>query len=159
MTPNVPIKSAVSNRFVFNHVGQCVTDLARSRRFYEELLGFTFLRQINPPDESSARLLDLSGALGLTACYLRLDGFVLELLHYSAPERATQPRTRSMDEPGLTHISISCDIDAVRPRVAAYGGEVVESTDIEAAIFIRDPDRQLVELLPLSYADYVAALT
>ena len=24
----------------FNHVGHCVTDLARSRRFYEELLGF-----------------------------------------------------------------------------------------------------------------------
>ena len=35
--PSVP-----APQFVFNHVGHVVTDLARSRRFYEELLGFTF---------------------------------------------------------------------------------------------------------------------
>ena len=61
-----------------------------------------------------------------------------------------------MNDPGLTHVSISCDIKAVKKRVAEYGGAVVESTDITNAIFIRDPDGQLVELLPLSYADYVA---
>ena len=35
----------------FNHLGQCVTDLERSKRFYCELLGFTFQREIKPPDE------------------------------------------------------------------------------------------------------------
>ena len=35
----------------FNHVGQCVTDLERSKRFYCELLGFTLEREIKPPDE------------------------------------------------------------------------------------------------------------
>jgi hypothetical protein len=63
-----------------------------------------------------------------------------------------------MDEPGLTHLSLSCDVAAVRARVADYGGEVLTHTDIDVAIFIRDPDGQLVELLPLDYAERVAEL-
>jgi catechol 2,3-dioxygenase-like lactoylglutathione lyase family enzyme len=148
----------MSEGVAFNHVGQCVRDLTRSRRFYEELLGFSFWRQITPPDESSAQLLGLDGSLGMTACYLRRDGLVLELLHFSAPERQHAPRVRTVDEPGLTHISLSCDIEAVCARVAEYGGEVLRATNIGVAVFIRDPDGQLVELLPLSYAEYTATL-
>jgi hypothetical protein len=36
-------------------------------------------------------------------------------------------------------------------RVRAYGGEVVDGSNIGAAVFIRDPDGQLVELLPMAY--------
>ena len=43
------------DRVAFNHVGQCVTDLERSKRFYCELLGFALDREINPPDELSAQ--------------------------------------------------------------------------------------------------------
>src|SRR4029077_1293136 len=68
---------------VFNHVGLCVTDLARSRRFYEELLCFGFQRELRPPDDPSARLLRLPAPLGMTAVYLERDGFVLELLHFA----------------------------------------------------------------------------
>lgn len=143
-------------RFVFNHLGQCVTDLERSRRFYEEVLGFEFWRQIRPPDESSAKLLGFDGALGMTACYLRRDGLVLELLHFDAPERRKAAVARVMDEPGLTHISISCDIDATCALVEQYGGTVLPETNIGAAVFVRDPDGQLLELLPLAYADMLA---
>ncbi len=143
---------------VWNHLGQCVGDLERSRRFYEEVLGFTFWRQIAPPDENSARLLGLDGALGMTACYLRHGSFVLELLHFSAPERHHTAVRRSIDEPGLTHISLSCDIESVCARVSDFGGEVLHDTNIGVAVFIRDPDGQLVELLPLSYAEYVATV-
>ena len=48
-----------SDGVAFNHVGQCVTDLERSKRFYFELFGFMFEREINPPDEASAQLLSL----------------------------------------------------------------------------------------------------
>ena len=48
----------------FNHVGQCVTDLERSKRFYCELLGFTLEREINPPDELSAQLWASTPPLG-----------------------------------------------------------------------------------------------
>jgi len=145
----------VTERFVFNHLGQCVTDLARARRFYEELLGFEFWRQISPPDDSSAQLLGLDVPLDMTACYLRLDGLVLELLHFAAPNHTRRPERRAMDAPGLTHLSISCDIDTVCARIGDYGGEVLHETNIGAGVFVRDPDGQLIELLPLAYADRV----
>jgi lactoylglutathione lyase len=136
----------------FNHVGQCVTDLERSKRFYCELLGFTLDREINPPDEGSAALLGLEPPLAMTASYLVRDGLILELLYFAA-EGQTQPyRPRTMNEPGLTHISVSVDdLDATLGRVADFGGEVVAGTNIGAAAFIRDPDGQLIELLPMAY--------
>jgi len=143
----------VSDPVAFNHVGQCVTDLARSRRFYEELLGFVFERELQPPDDLSAKLLRVESPLGMTAVYLRRDGFVLELLHF---DRRGNPsyRPRVMNEPGLTHVSLSLDdVDAVLARVPDYGGEVLADTNIGFGVFIRDPDGQLIELLPMSYRD------
>ena len=139
----------------FNHVGQCVTDLARSRRFYVELFEFEAIRELHPPDDPSNRLLRLEPPLGMTALYLQRDGFVLELLHFAGtPPRGYAPRV--MNDPGLTHVSLSCDLERVVPRVAEFGGEVLTDTDIGGAIFVRDPDGQLLELLPLSYAERFA---
>lgn len=136
---------------VFNHVGCCVRDLERSRRFYVELLGFRVEHELRVPDEPSARLLGLEPPVGLRACYLRRDGFVLELLHY-AGVGTTPVRARPMNEPGLTHLSVSVDDPAaVCARVPELGGEVLHATDIGSAVFVRDPDGQLVELLPMSY--------
>jgi lactoylglutathione lyase len=140
----------------FNHVGQCVTDLERSKRFYCDLLGFTFEREINPPDDSSAKLMSLTPPMQMTAAYLVRDGLVLELLHYAADGQTRPFRARTMNEPGLTHLSLSVDdIDAVCARVADFGGEVVESSNIGAAVFVRDPDGQLVELLPMGYREHL----
>jgi catechol 2,3-dioxygenase-like lactoylglutathione lyase family enzyme len=136
----------------FNHVGQCVTDLERSKRFYCELFGFSLEREITPPDETSAQLMSLTPPLRMTAAYLVRDGLVLELLHYSAAGQTRPYRPRTMNEPGLTHLSLSVDdIDDVCNQVPAYGGEVVAGSNIGAAVFIRDPDGQLVELLPIVY--------
>ena len=137
---------------VFNHLGQCVTDLARSKRFYCDLLGFTFLREINPPDDLSAKLMGLTPPLAITASYLARDGLVLELLHYAAPEQRQPYQPRAMNQPGLTHISLSVDdLAGVLARVPEYGGEVLAATNIGNAAFIKDPDGQLVELLPMEY--------
>ena len=87
--------------------------------------------------------------LGVTASYLTLDGFVLELIHYSAPGATTPFTPRTMAEPGLTHLSISVDdVRATAAKAVEYGGEIVEDSDIGLALFIRDPDGQLLELLP-----------
>jgi catechol 2,3-dioxygenase-like lactoylglutathione lyase family enzyme len=131
---------------VVNHIGLCVHDIDRSRRFYEELLGFEYEREIAPPDDITGRLLQLEPPLGLRAVYLRKDGLVLELLAYD--ERQRPQRERPMDEPGLTHISIGADDHRnLLGRVEALGGTVVADTDIGMAVFIRDPDGQLIELL------------
>jgi lactoylglutathione lyase len=142
---------------VFNHVGQCVTDLAIARRFYVELFEFEEIRELKPPDDPSAQLLRLDAPLGMTALYLQRDGFVLELLHFAGTAaHPYQPRT--MNDPGLTHISLSCDLERVVPLIAEYGGEVLADTDIGFGLFVRDPDGQLLELLPLAYAERIARL-
>lgn len=140
---------------VFNHLGQCVTDLERSRRFYVEALAFEPWREINPPDSPSDKLLRLPPPIDMTACYLRRDGLVLELLHFAGEgARPPAPKDRAMNEPGLTHISVSVDdIPATCKRVEQHGGSVLVDTDIGFGIFVRDPDGQLIELLPMAYRD------
>lgn len=136
----------------FNHVGHCVTDLARSRRFYEGALGFTHQRDLPVPDGPASKLLRVPAPVGMTAVYLDREGFTLELLHFDRDGNAPQ-RERSFTEPGLTHLSFSVDdIAATCDRVRALGGEVLTDTDMGGhAIMVRDPDGQLIELLPMSY--------
>ena len=136
---------------VVNHVGLCVTDLARSRRFYEEAFGFSHRNDLVVPDGAASRLLQVPEPVGLTAVYLVRDGFVLELLHF-ARDGNDPPGDRSFTEPGLTHLSFSVpDVAATCARVAELGGEVLEDTDMGGhAILVRDPDGQLLELLPTS---------
>ena len=141
----------MSDAVAFNHIGHCVTDLVRSRRFYEDLLGFSFERELKVPDVPSDRLLRVSPPLGMTAVYLRRDGLILELMEF---RRDGNPpaRERVVNEPGLTHISLSVDDPAATAgRVADFGGSVLADTDIGAAVFVRDPDGQLIELLPMAY--------
>ena len=136
----------------FNHVGQCVTDLERSKRFYCELLDFAPDREIKPTDDLSAKLMSLTPPLTMTASYLVRDGLVLELLHYAAPGQTQPYEPRAMNQPGLTHLSLSVeDLDGVLARVGDYGGEVLADSNIGAGVFIKDPDGQLVELLPMAY--------
>ena len=140
-----------SHRTTFNHIGLCVTDRDRSRRFYEGLLGFQFWWELEPPDEGTDQLLQLEKPVGLQATYLVRDGLVLELLDYSKREVRSGPE-RTMDELGLTHLSLSVsDLAAVLTMVESFGGSVVDPTVSEQSAMIRDPDGQLIELLADSW--------
>jgi lactoylglutathione lyase len=143
---------------IVNHIGLCVTDLAVSRRFYEELLGLTHQRDLQPPDGLTSKLLQVPEPVGMTAVYLEGEGLVLELLQFDRDGNAPQ-RDRPFTEPGLTHLSFSVDdIAATCAQVAALGGEVLADTDLGGlAVMIRDPDGQLIELLPMSYRDSLTA--
>jgi lactoylglutathione lyase len=136
-----------SHRTVFNHVGLCVADRGRSRRFYEGLLGFEFWWELEPPDEGTDQLLQLHTPIGLHATYLVRDGLVLELLDYSQRDVHAGP-DRVMDQVGLTHVSLSVsDLQSVLAMVEGFGGSVVEATVTDGSAMIRDPDGQLLELL------------
>lgn len=134
---------------VFNHVGQCTADLARALAFYTELLGFEVERELDVPDASSAPLLAIEPPVGLKAVYLRRGSFVLELLTFDRPGNPSGSQ-RVFNEPGLTHLSISVDdLEATIDRVPALGGTVVFRSP--AVAMVRDPDGQLLELLPMTY--------
>jgi lactoylglutathione lyase len=141
----------VGHRTVFNHVGLCVSDTTRSRRFYEGLLGFEFWWELEPPDAGTDQLLQLNKPIGLRATYLVRDGLVLELLAYSHRSLRAGPN-RVMDQLGLTHLSLSVsDLADVLAAVESYGGSVVESTVSDQSAMARDPDGQLLELLSDSW--------
>ncbi|KZS59655.1 VOC family protein [Mycobacterium ostraviense] len=135
------------SRAVFNHIGLCVSDRRRSRRFYEDLLGFEFWWELDAPDEGADRLLQLPKPIGLHATYLVRDGLVLELLDYSGLVVHAGAQ-RVMDQVGLTHISFSVpDLAHVVASVESFGGSVVDGSVSEQSAMIRDPDGQLLELL------------
>lgn len=138
-----------SERPTVNHVGLCVGDLDRARRFYTEVLGFTPVREMAVPDGPASTLLRVPAPVGLTAAHLERDGFVLELLHFGREGNAPR-RERDLTEPGLTHLSFTVDdLAATGALVAEWGGEVLVDTDVGGfAVMVRDPDGQLLELLP-----------
>ena len=145
-----------ASRTVVNHVGIGVTDLARAQRFYTEVLGFEVDRVLHVPDTASGPFLGIDPPVNLTAVYLARDAFVLELLHFDRP--GNQPAAdRTFTQPGLTHLSFSVDdLPAALEQVVALGGTVVTSTGGQAAI-VRDPDGQLLELMPMAYHERLVA--
>ncbi|WP_426573718.1 VOC family protein [Aquihabitans sp. McL0605] len=129
-----------------SHLGICVTDLERAERFYVGAFGFERLRELSPPDGVTGTLLQVADP-HLTAVYLGSGSFVLELLHFDREGNAPY-RERSMTEPGLTHISFTVtDLAETCERIVELGGEVLRDTDVKAAVLVRDPDGQLLELV------------
>jgi catechol 2,3-dioxygenase-like lactoylglutathione lyase family enzyme len=140
-----PEGGAVAARL--SHVGVGVTDLERSERFYREVFGFERAFALHVEGEPSTSLLRLGPPLVLDVAYLRLGGFVLELLHFAEPT-ATGSNERVMNELGLTHLSfIVDDVAATLDAVSRHGGAVVRGTEIATAVMITDPDGQTIELV------------
>ena len=133
---------------VVNHVGHCVTDLERSRRFYENVLGFTHQRDLAVPDGPASTLLRVPPPVGMTASYLRLGAFTLELLSFDRDGNDPR-RDRSFTEPGLTHLSLTVDdLRSTCDLAKQHGGVVLEDTEVRGtAVLIRDPDGQIIELI------------
>lgn len=134
---------------VVHHVGQATIDIDRAIAFYTELLGFTVEDRMTVPDGATGALLRIEAPVGLEVAYLRKGPFVLELMQFHRP--GNPPRAdRVFNEPGLTHLSVSVDgVEAVADRVEACGGTVV--TRLPAAVVVRDPDGQLLELVSADY--------
>src|SRR3954453_7063947 len=102
-----------------SHIGLCVTDPARSKRFYEEVFGFRTAFEFGTDGADTHKLLRLDGPLRLDAVYLYLDGLLLELLGF---DRVAPQQPRVMNEPGLTHISLFVDdLSKVITAVPQFG--------------------------------------
>ncbi len=134
---------------IVNHVGQRVTDLDRSIRFYTAL-GFTETTTMDIPDEPMHRLVRVTPPVGLRVAYLTNGPFVLELLAYA--HHPSPPVERAMTDTGLTHLSIGVDdVAAAKAVVVEHGGEVLDDTDLRRVVLVRDPDGQLIELLDVAF--------
>lgn len=137
-----------------SHIGLCVTDLDRSRRFYRDGLGFQEVAQFEVGPEF-ARVMEVEGELSLTSVFLRRDGVSIELLGYRSPAVEGDGTRRRMTQLGLTHLSLLVqDVDAVAERLRSLGGTVLPTTRLSAAsgefVYCLDPDGIRIELMRLA---------
>jgi glyoxylase I family protein len=135
------------------HLGICVSDWERSLRFYRDVLGFTYVSELQVAGEPSNTLLQLDN-VELRAIYLERDGTRIELLCYASPGHQGDAAPRPMNRLGLTHLSLRVDdLAATLAMLKQAGVHILEQTHIDipafaaAAIFITDPDGTLIELV------------
>lgn len=119
------------------HIGIRVHDLARALRFYK-LLGFT--KTAGPLGPEPVAILDHPSGLELNL-----------ILNASSASVANVLMDLDEKHPGITHIALLCpDIMAAKARLEAAGiplsGGPVRFSAHAQAIFVRDPDRNVIEL-------------
>jgi lactoylglutathione lyase len=114
------------------HVGIRVHDLARSRAFYEKL-GFKFAWGPAGPEP--------------VAAMLHPSGLELNFILNSPNERANNIL---MDVPekhtGITHIALKITDIARVEKVLSEQGIAITGKRGTVALFVRDPDRNVIEL-------------
>lgn len=119
-----------------NHVGVRVASLERSRRFYEQL-GFVFVA--GPLGPEPVAIMEHPSGININFILNADSGDDVNVL-MDVPEK----------HPGYTHMALDVtDIAAVEARLRALGVEITEGPvtlpDGGVMIFIRDPDRNVVE--------------
>lgn len=133
------------------HAALSVADMARSLRFYCDLLGFTVVRTIEP--SSDAKLGMLAGMPGAQAriVHLKFGQTMLELFEYVKPRGQPIPTDRRQADQGLIHLGFkSDDIRADYARLKAHGiefiNEPVEFRPGVWVVYFRGPDGEVCEL-------------
>lgn len=119
------------------HVGIRVHDLARSVAFYE-ILGFT--KTIGPIGSEPVAILDHPSGIEIN-------------LVLNAPVAAEPNILMDVPDkhPGFTHIALLVpDLDVARATLEAAGislsGGPIQFTPTARGFFVRDPDRNVIEL-------------
>ena len=135
------------------HIGICVSDLERSRRFYRDGLGFKEVAKLETSSGPTRQLLQMKD-VDLRAAFLERDGLRIELLYYARPGSVAGERPRPMNQLGLTHIAIRVDdVDATIAALKRAGATWLEGTTIEnpefqaRASMVVDPDGTRLELI------------
>jgi catechol 2,3-dioxygenase-like lactoylglutathione lyase family enzyme len=139
---------------MLTHIGICVSDLERARRFYTQVLEMKEVGGLETAGDNVDQLLGLP-TVHLEAVYLERDGFRLELLHYRSPGHQGQPYPpRPMNLLGLTHLSFRVrDLAALCSAIEAAGGRIFRETWHEHAergtrvVMGADPDGTRLELI------------
>ena len=119
------------------HIGIRVHDLDRAVRFYQ-LLGFS--KTAGPLGPEPVAILDHPSGVEIN--------LILNAPQANAPNVLMDVAEK---HPGITHVALLCpDILAAKDRLEAAGiplsGGPIRFTPHAQAIFVRDPDRNVIEL-------------
>jgi glyoxylase I family protein len=140
------------------HYSHCVSDLARSRRFYTEVLGFEVVAEFDFDDPATAHVMGLERAV-FTGVFMKRDGMRIELIAFREPAPDRAVRARRSNEIGHSHLSFYVlSLDDTLAELRAHGVEMVAGTravlptGIECCV-IRDPDGFPIELVQMPSLD------
>jgi catechol 2,3-dioxygenase-like lactoylglutathione lyase family enzyme len=132
-----------------SHIGLCVTDVARSLRFYRDGLGFTVGEQFH----LTRPIAEVDPPVDVISQFINLGGLTIELLDYVSPGTFGAPHHRR-NQLGLTHLSfIVDDVEARARELERAGGTILPDTRNDPGdpsiriLFVADPDGNRVELM------------
>lgn len=136
-----------------SHVGICVSNLARSLRFYCDGLGFEPRERHELTSDRVPGLsenLEVRGGTSLTTQMIERDGFRIELLQFHEPKPTGSPSARR-NQLGITHLALYVDdVDVAAERMLEYGALVLDQTRQNPGtdvVFLMDPDGVRVALM------------
>ena len=143
-----------------DHINLVVADLARSVKFYTEVLGFTKTHDVFMEGEWIEAIVGLRGVKGLVA-FVELPGGGprIELLQYVAPAGVVLPENSRANTHGLRHIALRVDdIVGMCAKLRAAGvtlfsnpvrvpaGVVKFASGDKTLVYFLDPDGVILEL-------------
>lgn len=144
-----------------DHINLVVTDLARSVKFYTEVLGFVKTADVHMKGDWIETIIGLRGVEGLVA-FVELPGGGgprIELLQYVAPAGVALPENSRANTLGLRHIAFRVDdIAGMTARLKAAGvtlfsepvrvptGVVKFAAGDKTLLYFLDPDGVILEL-------------
>ncbi|NOY71392.1 MAG: VOC family protein [Gammaproteobacteria bacterium] len=119
-----------------NHIGIRVTNLERSRKFYEQL-GFVFL--VGPVGPEPVAIMEHPSGVNINFI-LNADSGITENILMDVPEK----------HPGYTHMALDVsDIHAIEVKLNESGINITEGPvtlpDGGVMLFIRDQDYNVIE--------------
>lgn len=143
-----------------DHINIVVTDLARSVRFYTEVLGFRKTHDVLMEGEWIEAIVGLRGVKGLVAFVEPPRGGVrIELLQYVTPPGVSCPENSLPNTHGLRHVALRVDdLAGTASRLRAAGvklfsdpvrvpaGVVKFAAGDKTLVYFLDPDGVILEL-------------
>lgn len=143
-----------------DHINIVVADLARSVKFYTEVLGFRKTHDVVMEGDWIEAIIGLRGVQGLVAFVEPPGGGVrIELLEYRAPPGVALPENSRASTRGLRHFAFRVDdIARMAARLRAAGvtlfsdpvrvpaGVVKFAAGDKSLLYFLDPDGVILEL-------------
>jgi catechol 2,3-dioxygenase-like lactoylglutathione lyase family enzyme len=124
----------------FHHPGLVVPDLQAARRFYQQALGFVYIRDYGWDTSMSAEAERVVGvADSTTRCVLMKCGnCFLELFEYLTPTPEGDPMQRRACDYGIAHLAFQVSDPNPPVQIGQY-----------RSIYARDPFGNIIELMQL----------